>query len=256
MKSQILAILLLSLFSCYNSTSDKQGALEEIAVNESTKKISDTLQFENEEELDTVKLLKDKLSLNYIGNKKYKSDTIQLNEFKFIVSGWFLNLDLNDRYIFTLLDSITLIEPVHSILKSEEISGYLYKEKGYNFNSIIRLNDTNRDGLIDIEVYNSAKSGVGYNSTYDVFLNQSTKFEYSSDFSRANLRYDEETNTYTSRMRGGHVGKIYSITTYEYDGKSLIPIKTERQDVDYDKKVYIRTTTDLKTNVVKTEEIK
>ena len=244
----IIVLLIINFFSCGNNTKDTQKTIEKAA-----KSIE---KAQNQTELDTTAILKEKISIHYQStSKKYRSETIQLGEYKFIVYGGFYNLDLNKSYLSTYIDSIKVIEPFYSIIENDGIGGYLQKSKGYSFADIIRLNDTNNDGMKDIEVYNHLSSGNGSNSTFDVFLKFESHFEYSPEFSLANLEYDSKTNTYTSRYNGGHAGKIYKITTYNHNGKSLTPITTETQDYDYEKKIYLRTTRDIKSNIINTEVI-
>ncbi len=108
-------------------------------------------------------------------------------------------------------------------MKREGTGGYLYKDKGYQFDDIIKISDVNRDGKSDINVYNDAKSGNGQNSTYDVWLNKGGKLVYSQEFSIPNLKYINTTDEYYSRGSGG--GGDFVETFYKLINNDLKPIR-------------------------------
>jgi len=252
-----ILLIIIFLFSC-QTKQQKTGEVVSTNVSEiPDNSISDLDQ-------DVIKLpeiaretlIMEKLSLNInFETNKYYSDTINIDTYKFIVFGGFYNIDLDNYYQYTYIDSIRVIQPFQSILSSDGIGGYLYKDKNYSFESIIRLRDINNDGQMDIEVYNDFASGKGSNSIYSVFLNNGVKFEFSSVFSIPNLFFDQKTNTYTSSRNGGHAGMIYGITTYKLQGDSLKPISYEYQDYQNEKRNYIKKFENLITGETKSEEL-
>lgn len=251
MKKILIQILLsLALVSCQvqTTTEENESSKTSLDIEISGKNSSS--------EIDAIKFLKERASINYNPvSKKYISDTISMKDVRFIIYGTLDSFKLRSKNSFTLIDSIKTIEPFISIISHNGIGGWLSEVNEYSFDRMVRINDINRDGRNDIEVYNDLKSGNGGNATYEVFLNIIDSFQYSQDFSQANLSYDEQTQKYTSKYIGGHAGKIYGLTIYKYDKKSLIPIKTERQEYDQEKEVYINTATDLTSNEVTIKEI-
>ncbi len=261
MKNQLLLFLFLGVSSCHPNSTDKHTPHQITDSNEDS-------GFSGQS--DGIRVLENTSRLNYSPQTRtYFSDTIYLNTFKFIVYGRFHDVETAPTFdfnafhatLYTFIDSIKLLDPVVSSLhgKYDVMSGYLSlsKDNRYSFENIIRLNDTNKDGLIDMEVYNDALSGKGSNAIYSVFLNHSTHFEHAAAFSeKTNLEYDKETDTYSSRHSGGHAGQLFTKEYYKYDGKSLIPIKVVTQDFDDGTQLYIRITKDLINNTIRTDSLK
>jgi len=105
------------------------------------------------------------------------------------------------------------------------------------------MNDVNRDGRLDLEIYNDAISGNGQNSTYDVFINQKDYFELNREFSLPNLKYENESGVFISRSSGG--GGNYTKTTFKFNNEILKPIHIETREYDKKRKEYVITKREL-----------
>ena len=262
MKNLTKTLILIVLLGCTNSNNSKSYG--DVLKEEEKSQITNTNLNKNNEvnivsELDEIKEKECKLNLiNLKSNKSYKTRVLQTDSFRYQVYITLNDEKLTDN-IFVTIDSIKFLEPfISSIKHSDELAmgGYLNLKQSYKLGEIVKFIDINRDKRVDIMVYNPLISGSGHNTCYNAFLNKSNNFEYSDEFTKPNLKYNEETKTYSDWGYGGMAGLDYSTRTYVNKYDTLIEIMREEQEYNQTKDVFIRRIENMVTGKVEIKEIK
>lgn len=125
------------------------------------------------------KLKAPSLSFNYNPKTKiYYSDTLEFLGIEYLVFGNLLNPDFSKSTLTANIDSIKIIKPKSSTLKTYGMGGYLYKSNNYSFEALIKFNDINGDKDLDLIVFNWMRSGSSGPSIYDVYQNINGKFSF------------------------------------------------------------------------------
>ena len=196
----------------------------------------DTLSNTNEYKIDTLKLLKNRFSINLDSkNNSFVSDTMYELNYKYIAFGTLDEIDLYfGNSIMYYLDSIYVISPIESKLKFDldldgEIVGFFHFEDSVLDNDKIIISDINGDGKKDFGIRDDVASGVGQNLTYDYWINNGYTLKCNREFSLPNLRYENKVNEYYSRSSGG--GGNYIETYYKFKSGKLIPLRSSESDV-------------------------
>ncbi|HMU05954.1 MAG TPA: hypothetical protein PJ990_20110, partial [Saprospiraceae bacterium] len=191
----------------------------------------DTLTSTNEYKIDTTRLLKNRLSINFDSkNKSFVTDTLYELNYKYIAFGTLDEIDFSlGKTINYYLDSIYVLIPIESKLKlnidldGETMDFFDFEDRGLDNDKII-ISDINGDGKKDFGIRNEGESGNGQNLTYDYWINNGYTLKYNREFSLPNLRYENKVNEYYSRLSGG--GGNRTETYYKYKSGKLIPLRS------------------------------
>jgi len=130
-------------------------------------------------------------------------------------------------------------------------------EDSYPYNSIgedstynIAVDDFNFDGYMDIAIYNgSGNTTFWYN--YFIYDTKGKRYDYNEELSGLpNIFVNEETQTLNLHTNDGHAGLMYTSSDYKWINGKLTLMRTDNQDYDPDRDIYILTSGVLNNNGV------
>jgi len=254
MKNKIhFIILILVLISCKDSKTKINPTFNEYSVSkiDSIQNLFERISYST---LSDTSYLKSINLLNF-ETGQFVSDTVRYGRIKLIVYGDLSQPSKQENQKSISIFSVKVFEPVKATLMSMRgTGGYLLKDNNYEFKDLIKVQDKNNDGKLDIEIYD-ANVSKGKNKWYVTFLRNGDTYKLSEEFSGPNIKYDSISKTYSSKIYQDFEGKLYLLRVYENHNDSLIEIGLENQRYVATEKHYIRKSKNYKTGKI-IEEIK